>query len=196
MKHKLIDLLIACDEVRLMHEGMSDWDSVVGWYDADGAADCGEDAEDGAFLETAQEDRWLFNEKQEVDLRRHGRAVVWMREPGGPTVQRVLRLVRVVDLTDDDVGEASVTAPIPDCYPDTEDNYLKIDVKTSHTGVSTTELKGYWERADGSEGGELLFDKDDDGVLNLIDYDGGMALPMVVVEELRAAGFLVDEVFE
>ncbi|MEY4908000.1 MAG: hypothetical protein RL260_1718 [Pseudomonadota bacterium] len=105
MKHKLIDLLRAADDVRLMHEGMSDWDSVAGWYDADGAADCGEDSGDGAFLETQEEDRWFFDEKQEVDLLRHGLAVVWMHEPGGPRVQRVLRLIRAVDLTDDDVGE-------------------------------------------------------------------------------------------
>jgi hypothetical protein len=79
---------------------------------------------------------------------------------------------------------------------DDADNYLKIDVKTSRTGVSKTELKGYWERADGSDGGELLFEKDDDGVLNLIDYDGAPCLANAVVEELRGAGFLVDSSFE
>jgi hypothetical protein len=76
------------------------------------------------------------------------------------------------------------------------DRYLKIDVKTPRTGVSTTDLKGYWDHADGSEGGELLFDKDDDGVLNLIDYDGCFFLPPIVIAELRGAGFIVSDNFE
>jgi hypothetical protein len=76
------------------------------------------------------------------------------------------------------------------------DHYLKIDVKTDHTGVDTTELKGYWDRADGSDGGELLFEKDDDGGLNLIDYDGCMFLQMSVITELREAGFIVSADFE
>jgi hypothetical protein len=77
-----------------------------------------------------------------------------------------------------------------------DDNYRKIDVKTPRTGVSTTDLKGYWDHADGGEGGELRFDKDDDGVLNLIDHDGCFFLSPVVIAELRGAGFVVSADFE
>lgn len=50
---------------------------------------------------------------------------------------------------------------------------------------------GFWERADGSEGGGLWFqDKE------LTDYDGAFELPKVVAEELRAMGFVVGPDFD
>lgn len=56
--------------------------------------------------------------------------------------------------------------------------------------VDTASQYGYWERSDGSEGGELLFE----GV-ELIDYDGAFELPRRVIEALLAAGFTVDDSF-
>ena len=57
--------------------------------------------------------------------------------------------------------------------------------------VSTADQRGYWEYADGTEGGELLFQGRE-----LIDYDGAFELPRKVVAALRAAGFELDEDFD
>lgn len=61
--------------------------------------------------------------------------------------------------------------------------------------VDTAAKYGYWERADGSEGGGLWFSSID-GSLELSDYDGATTLPLRVVTALRQAGFVVDEDFE
>jgi tricorn protease-like protein len=67
--------------------------------------------------------------------------------------------------------------------------------KGTRCSVADADEYGYWERIDGSEGGGLWFSRDDDGVLKLIDYDGGFSLPSAVVRELRAAGFSISEHF-
>ena len=64
-------------------------------------------------------------------------------------------------------------------------------------GIDTAALYGYWERKDGSEGGGLWFvECDDKGTLELSDYDGAFELPRSVVAALRAAGVVLDEVFD
>lgn len=55
---------------------------------------------------------------------------------------------------------------------------------------------GYWERADGSEGGGLWFDRKPGGALELRDYDGAHNLPAAVTAELRAWGVLVPPEFD
>jgi len=51
-------------------------------------------------------------------------------------------------------------------------------------------VRGYWERKDGSEGGELLVD----GKTNeLVDYDGAFSLPSYIVKELQSLGINVPE---
>jgi hypothetical protein len=62
-------------------------------------------------------------------------------------------------------------------------------------GIDTLMCHGYWEYADGSEGGELLFDALPDGRLELMDYDGAFELPRPVVAALTAHGVVVGEEF-
>jgi hypothetical protein len=81
MKHKLIELLSAADEVLRLPDGPTTERDPLLWYDGDSAEDCGED---GAFLENYHEDRWFFDENQEVELGRGGSASVWLH-PGDST---------------------------------------------------------------------------------------------------------------
>ena len=61
--------------------------------------------------------------------------------------------------------------------------------------IDTTAQRGGWERKDGTEGGELLFDRLASGALDLIDFDGAYALPLAIVGALRAAGVVVSDDF-
>lgn len=63
-------------------------------------------------------------------------------------------------------------------------------------GIDRAALHGYWERRDGTEGGELMFDRMSDGRLELADYDGTFCLPRPVTRALRTAGFVVHEDFD
>ena len=63
-------------------------------------------------------------------------------------------------------------------------------------GIDTTALYGYFERRDGSEGGELWFERIEGGAFELMDYDGMACLPRSVVDALRCAGFILDETFD
>ena len=62
----------------------------------------------------------------------------------------------------------------------------------SQIGIDTSKLYGYWERADGSEGGGLWFEASTKTKtsLNLIDSDGAYELPRAVVELLHINGFI------
>lgn len=69
--------------------------------------------------------------------------------------------------------------------------------------IDTDALYGYWERMNGSEGGGLWFCRelidsrlDRKGPLELVDYDGAFELPRPVVVALRAAGVVLDEMFD
>jgi hypothetical protein len=62
-------------------------------------------------------------------------------------------------------------------------------------GIDTLMCHGYWEYADGEEGGELLFEVLEDGRLELVDYDGAFQLPRPVVAALTAHGIAIDETF-
>jgi len=70
------------------------------------------------------------------------------------------------------------------------------DTKLSRCAVDTKAAYGYWERKDGSEGGGLWFAHKADGTLELQDFDGAFELPVVVANELRAAGFVVGPDFD
>lgn len=61
-------------------------------------------------------------------------------------------------------------------------------------GIDTIERYGYWEHADGSEGGGLWFDfiENKEEGFELVDYDGAAVLPRKIIEALRAADIEVD----
>lgn len=64
--------------------------------------------------------------------------------------------------------------------------------------IDSAALYGYWERADGSEGGGLWFQRTQlpggqFGSLELVDYDGCFELPEQVVQLLREHGCLIDD---
>ena len=58
-------------------------------------------------------------------------------------------------------------------------------------GVDPEAKYGYWERADGSEGGGLWFEPIGTK-LDLMDYDGAGVLPRRIVGALIANGYSVD----
>lgn len=62
-------------------------------------------------------------------------------------------------------------------------------------GIDFDQLHGYWERRDGSEGGELWFELNENGCYELIDFDGAYELPARVIDALLTHGIMVDEVF-
>jgi hypothetical protein len=68
----------------------------------------------------------------------------------------------------------------------------------SQIGIDTSKLYGYWERADGSEGGGLWFEPSTETKtgLNLIDADGGYELPTAVVNTLHHNGFISDDTLD
>jgi hypothetical protein len=72
------------------------------------------------------------------------------------------------------------------------------DVKLTRCAVDTAAAYGYWERADGSEGGGLWFGATGLSArrLELLDYDGAYELPAKVIAELRNAGFHVGSDFD
>lgn len=61
--------------------------------------------------------------------------------------------------------------------------------------IDTAALRGFWERKDGTEGGELIFDRLASGALDLVDFDGAACLPLAIVGALRAAGVVVSDDF-
>ena len=54
-------------------------------------------------------------------------------------------------------------------------------------GIDPVALCGFWERKDGSKGG-LQLGRLASVALELIDFDGGVWLPLAVVDALRAVG--------
>ena len=65
--------------------------------------------------------------------------------------------------------------------------------------VSPSTLVGYWEHKDGTEGGELTFERVETRgsvTLELTDFDGDYELPGKVIEALRDAGFIVSDDFD
>lgn len=64
--------------------------------------------------------------------------------------------------------------------------------------VDTTANYGYFEHEDlGDEcGGGLWFEPNNEGILELTDYDGVACLPKSVIAGLRDKGFVVSEDFE
>ena len=62
--------------------------------------------------------------------------------------------------------------------------------------IDPVSLYGFFEHDDEGEGGGLWFEKhQDDGKLELVDYDGAFELPMSVIKSIKSLGHLVDEVF-
>lgn len=61
-------------------------------------------------------------------------------------------------------------------------------------GISSSNLVGYWEHRDGSEGGELIFARLPDNNLELVDCDG--LPPSYVFTALRNAEFIVPASFD
>lgn len=72
---------------------------------------------------------------------------------------------------------------------------LTFDLTGPRFGIDTAALRGFWDRKDGTEGGELRFDRLSSGALDLIDYDGAYALPLAIVGALRSAGVNVSDDF-
>jgi hypothetical protein len=69
------------------------------------------------------------------------------------------------------------------------------DLTGPRFGIDTAALYGFWERKDGTEGGELRFDRLASGALDLTDFDGAYALPLAIVGALRSAGVRVSDDF-
>ncbi len=85
---------------------------------------------------------------------------------------------------------------------------IKLDTGVHEVGVSTADLRGYFEHHIHGEdhGGGLWFEPNvlgapdgaetPDGKLILTDYDGVAVLPMKIIKALRGAGIIVSEDFE
>lgn len=73
----------------------------------------------------------------------------------------------------------------------------KVHVAPYIVEVSTKEARGYFEHDElGDEaGGGLWFQTNDDGKLEIIDYDGMSHLPGRVIEALDQMGVVVPEEF-
>lgn len=69
------------------------------------------------------------------------------------------------------------------------------DPEKGIVGIDPESLHGYWERRDGTEGGELWFSMSE-GKLILEDYDGAFSLPKAVIESLKGYGVHIDQDFE
>ena len=63
-------------------------------------------------------------------------------------------------------------------------------LKASRVQIDPAQSYGYWERADGSEGGGLWFNGKE-----LVDFDGAFELPAVVKDQIVTLGFTVGEEF-
>lgn len=68
------------------------------------------------------------------------------------------------------------------------------DPEKGIVGIDPESLHGYWERRDGTEGGELIFSMHE-GKLILEDFDGAFSLPKPVIESLTEYGVQIDEDF-
>lgn len=66
-------------------------------------------------------------------------------------------------------------------------------VEVGNTGVEVEyfELDGYWEHPDGSEGGDLIVEIDN-GVMEVIDFDGDYDLPRLVKFDLLTHNIRCD----
>jgi hypothetical protein len=101
MKHKLIDLLIACDEVRLQGRYLMDWHEVNLWCRGIHSET------EQAYLEAMNyEDRYEFTEDEVVELDLEGCAVVTLRDWIDAGVEhRRLKFLRITPMTDADMKE-------------------------------------------------------------------------------------------
>ncbi len=68
-----------------------------------------------------------------------------------------------------------------------EHNYTLVCTRVA---ISPSTDYGYWNRADGSEGGGLWFEGE-----NLSDYDGAFELPRKVCDEIVSLGYKVGPEF-
>lgn len=75
-----------------------------------------------------------------------------------------------------------------------------IDISTAkyEIKIDPTALYGYFEHTTMGEdrAGGLWFERQEDGSLGLIDYDGMLYLPRTVRDALRNACIAVDEIFD
>ena len=81
-------------------------------------------------------------------------------------------------------------------YADTQSYTFVKDLSTPQwtVKIDTDWNYGYFERCRDGEGGGLWFSRNDDnGEIELIDYDGMAALPASMVKVLRDAGYYLDE---
>lgn len=62
--------------------------------------------------------------------------------------------------------------------------------------IDPNALYGHFERKSGAEGGGLWFERNKNGKLELIDYDGVFSLSSKVIAALRKANVIVDTNFE
>lgn len=72
-----------------------------------------------------------------------------------------------------------------------------VDDKTQPNGLREIEIKwreltGWWERADGSEGGDLALYYNDEGKLEVNDFDGAYDLPKYLRAELESLGVVIN----
>jgi hypothetical protein len=72
---------------------------------------------------------------------------------------------------------------------------LDITAKNYTVGVDTQRNYGYFENDRTGSGGGLWFEKNADGKLELIDFDGTYELPLTVFNGLQEAGLIIDEIF-
>lgn len=88
--------------------------------------------------------------------------------------------------------------PCPDNAPVAVDEALRALRHANGWTVAAHEarLTGWFERDSDGTGGGLWFERNEDGHLHLIDYDGVFALPRPVLVALRLAGVSVDSSFE
>lgn len=72
----------------------------------------------------------------------------------------------------------------------------KMKIGVWEIGVDTSAQYGYFERETDGTGGGLWFVTNDDGKLELTDYDGVTCLSASIVLALRGNGFIVTEDFD
>ena len=58
--------------------------------------------------------------------------------------------------------------------------------------ISYERCDGWWERKDGSDGGDLELWLNDEGQWEVNDFDGAYDLPSYLREELEEQGILID----
>lgn len=64
--------------------------------------------------------------------------------------------------------------------------------------VFSDDTRGYFEHNEVGDdcAGELWFERNAEGKMEITDYDGVVCLPKEVIETLRKAGFVIGEEFE